>query len=78
MVGVAVAIDERFGARQAAAVDQAGVVLLVGEDRVAAIGKRGDRARVGGEAGREQQRGLRPLELGQALSRAVRARWSGR
>ncbi len=67
MIGVAVAIDERVGARQAAAVDQAGVVLLVGEDRVAAIGERGDRARVGGEAGGEQKRGLGSLELGQAF-----------
>ncbi len=67
MVGIAVAIDERFGARQAAAVDQAGVVFLVGEDRVAAIGERGDRTRVGGETGGEEQCRLSPLEHGQAV-----------
>ena len=42
---VAVAVDERLGAGEAAAVDDARVVELVGEDHVAAAGERGDRRR---------------------------------
>jgi hypothetical protein len=35
---VVVAVDVRLGPREAAAVDEAGMVLGVGEDRVAAVG----------------------------------------
>ena len=52
-----------FGARESAAVDQAGVIFGVGENRIAAIHQCRDRAEVRGESGAEQQRGFRPLKL---------------
>ena len=50
---VAVGIDPDVGPREPAAVQQAGVVLAVGEDDVAGPDQGGDRADVGGEARRE-------------------------
>src|SRR3712207_8755380 len=55
---VAVVVDERVGAGQPAAVDDARVVELVGEDHVALAREGGDHARVREVAGAEQQRGL--------------------
>ena len=52
-----------FGAREPAAVDQAGVIFGVGENRIATLDQCRDRADIRGEAGGEQQRGFRPLEL---------------
>ena len=57
-VGVGVGVAHDLGPRQAAAVDEAGVVELVREDHVAAPDERRDRADVGLEAGREHQRVL--------------------
>ncbi len=65
VVGVTMPVDEGLGAGEAAAVDDAGVVELVGEDDLTAARQRGDRAGVGQVAGAEEQRGLRALELGQ-------------
>ena len=62
---VAVAVDEGLGPREPAAVDDAGVVELVGEDDLASAGEGGDRAHVGEVARAEQQRRLVALELGQ-------------
>ncbi|MNT55540.1 hypothetical protein D3C72_1927830 [compost metagenome] len=53
-VGVGVAVDG--GARQARAIDQAGVVERVGEQRIAIAHQRGDDAGVGGVARVEVQR----------------------
>ena len=64
-VDVAVRVDVRFGPRQPAAVDEAGVVLRVGVDRVAAIDQRRHDPRVGGESGGEEQGGLDSLEHGE-------------
>ena len=58
-------IDEAGGAAQAAAVDEAGVVLGVGEDRVALVHQRGDDARIRGEAGGKDERRLGAFELGE-------------
>ena len=66
MIDVGVAVNVHFGTRQAAAVDQAGVVFGVGVDRVLAIHQCGHRAEVGGEAGGEHQCGFGAFELGQA------------
>ena len=59
-------IDEARGPREAAAVDEAGVILGVGEDGVAFVDERGNDAGVGGEAGGEDQRRLGAFELGEA------------
>ncbi len=53
-------------AREAAAVDQAGVVFGVGVDGIFAVHQRGDRAQICGETGGEYQRGLGAFELGEA------------
>ena len=70
VLDVAVVVDEDLGARQPAAVDDRGVVELVGEDDVAAAGERGDDAGVGQVARAEQQRGLGALERRPAAPRA--------
>ena len=70
VVDVGVAVDERLGARQPAAVDDRGVVELVGEDDLAAAGERRHHAEVGQVARAEQQRALRALELRQPLLQA--------
>ena len=64
-VAIAVRIDEARGPGEAAAVDQAGVVLGVGEDGVAFVHQRGDRAGVGGEAGGEDERRFGAFEFGE-------------
>ena len=53
-VEVGVRVDDRLRAREAAAVDDRGVVERVGEDHLAAAGQRGDHAGVGEEARAEQ------------------------
>ena len=55
--GVAVGVDGDPGARQAAAIDQAGVVEGVRDDEVVAAGQRGQDAEVGLVAGREDEGG---------------------
>jgi len=62
-IGVAKAHDLR--ARQAAAIDDAGVVQLVGKDHVAFAHQRGNGRQVRGEAALESDRGLGAFELGQ-------------
>ena len=64
---VAVVVDERLGPRQPAAVDDRGVVELVGEDDRARAGQRADDADVGQVARAEEQRRLGALEGGQRL-----------
>ena len=64
-VAIAVRIDEPRGLRQAAAVDEAGVILRVAEDRVLFLDQRRNDAGVGGEAGGKNERGFRAFELGQ-------------
>jgi hypothetical protein len=54
-----------LGARQTAAVDDAGVVQGVGDDHVVLGEDRRDRARVGREAALEDHDGFRALELGE-------------
>ena len=78
LADVAVRIDVRLGPRQPAAVDEAGVVLGVGEDRVAAVDQRRERAGVGGEAGGEDERRLGPFELGQPPFQLGMQRATGR
>ena len=63
---VAVRVDEARGPGQPAAVDEAGVVLGVGKDRVAVVHQRGNDAGVGGEAGREDKGCFGAFELGEA------------
>ena len=70
VLDVAVAVDDDLGARQPAAVDDRGVVELVGEDRVAAAGERADHAEVGEVARAEQHARLAALERRQALLQA--------
>ena len=60
-------IHADVGPRKTAAVQQAGVVLAVGEDRVAGAGQGGDGAQVGGESGREEQGRFGAFEFGQPL-----------
>ena len=67
VVDVRVAVDERLRARQPAAVDDRGVVELVGEDDLAAPRERRHDAEVRQVAGAEQQRALRPLERREPL-----------
>ena len=62
-IGVRVNLD--IGPRQTAAVDQAGVVLGVAEDDIAAVRQTGQRADVRGKSGREDQRGLGLFKRGQ-------------
>ena len=64
-VQVAVLIDDRLGARQAAAVDDRRVVQRVGQDHVALAGEGGDDAGVGQEARAKQHARGVALELGQ-------------
>ena len=72
VLGVGMPVDEGLGSGQPAAVDDAGVVELVGEDDLAAAGERGDRAGVGEIARAEEQRGLGPLN---AASRCSSSAW---
>ena len=67
MIDIPVAIDVHLGAGEPAAVDQAGVIFGVGENRIAALHQCRDRAEVRGETGAEQQRGFRPLEFRKLL-----------
>ena len=62
---IAVGIDANVGPGQAAAVPKAGVILGVGVDRVAGADQGRDRPQVCGKAGREEQGGFGPFELGQ-------------
>jgi hypothetical protein len=66
VLDIAVVVDEGLSPREAAAVDDAGVVELVGEDRLASPGKRRYHAGIRQVAGAEQQRRLIPLEGGEA------------
>ena len=63
-IEVAMRVDMDRGPREPAAVDQAGMVSLVGIDRVAGAGKGGDRGRVGREATDEDQGRLHAEEGG--------------
>ncbi len=67
VLDVAVAVDEGLGPGEATAVDDAGVVELVGEDRLARPGEGRDRAGIRQVAGAEEQRRLVSLEAGQPL-----------
>ncbi len=72
VLGVAVAVHEHLRPAEPAAVDDARVVELVGEDHLAGPAEGRDRARVRQVAGPEQQRGLGTLEIGEPfLERAV-------
>ena len=62
--------NPHLGARQARAVDEAGVVELVGEHRVAAARQRGDEAEVREVARAEVQRARQAHERGEARSSA--------
>src|SRR5262249_56724553 len=62
---VAVGVDVHGGARQAAAVDDAGVVERVAEDLVTAADEGADRADVGLVARGKEQRRLGTLEGGE-------------
>ena len=62
--------DVDLGAREAAAVDDAGVVELVGDDVVVLAEDGGDGAGVGGEAGLKDDAGFDVLEGGDAALRA--------
>ena len=73
VLDVGVAVDEGVGLRQAAAVDDARVVQLVGGDQLALAGERRDRPRVRQVAGAEEEGGGPALELGEAGARARRA-----
>ena len=71
-VEVGVRIDDDASAREAAAVDDAGVVQRVGEDDVVRADERGDDADVGVIAGVEEQRGFGSFPAGDArLERAM-------
>ena len=59
---VLVAEDFDLGAREAGAVDDAGVIQLVGDDEVFLAENRGDGAGIGGEAGLEDHAGFDVLE----------------
>ena len=59
---VFVAEDFNLGTREAGAVDDAGVIELVGEDEVLFAEDGGDGAGVGGEAGLEDDAGLDAFE----------------
>ena len=56
--------DENLGARQTGAVDDGGVVELVGDDEVVLAQHGGDRARIGGESGLKDHAGFDVLEAG--------------
>jgi hypothetical protein len=71
VLDVVVRVDERLRARQPAAVDDRGVVELVGEDHLARARQRADDAEVRQVARAEQQRGLGALEGGEALLEAA-------
>jgi hypothetical protein len=70
VVEIAVVVDERLGAREAAAVDDRRVVEGVGEDDVALARERGHHAGVGEEARAEQQARLGAFEVGQPILQA--------
>ena len=76
-----VRIDDALRARQPAAVDDAGVVELVAEYRVASARPAPQWCCVGGETRRKHQRGLSAFEFGQSLleprCRALRPITSG-
>ena len=59
------------GARQARAVDDAGVIQLVGDDEVVLAEDRRDRARVGREAALEDHAGLGLLERASLASSSM-------
>jgi hypothetical protein len=59
--------DGDVGSGEAAAVDQGGVDVGVGDDRRLAAGQGGDRTHVGQEAGGEHQRRRRSAEAGQLV-----------
>ena len=64
-------------ARQPAAVDNAGMVMGVAEDDVAAAGECGDRADVGGKPAGKHERRFGPFELGQIAVRVRHAAATG-
>ena len=67
VVGVGVAVDGDLGPCQPAAVDDRGVVELVGEDPAAQSPEHREGPEVGGESGGEGDGGLAPLPVGQGL-----------
>ena len=71
VLGVAVVVHEYLGPREPAAVDQRGVVELVGEHDVARAGQRGDDPGIGEEARAEQERAVAPHERGEPLLEAA-------
>ena len=71
MLGVAVVIDEHLCAREPAAVDQRGVVSLVGEHHVAWTSERRDDPGGGEESRAEQKRAVAAQERGEALLQAA-------
>ena len=77
-VAVGVRIDEPRRLRQAAAVDQAGVVHRVAEDRVAFLDERGDGSGVGRETGGKYERGFGAFERCELPLQARRAVRCGR
>jgi hypothetical protein len=78
MVEIAVVVDEHVGAREPAAVDDRGVVELIGEHDVAGASERRGHADVGEVARAEQQRRLAALERGEALLEAAMDRHRAR
>lgn len=64
---VRVAKDQPGGLGEAEAVDDAGVVQLVGEDHVPLLEEGPQHPLVGGEARLEDEGAFRPLEAGQGL-----------
>ena len=70
VLDIGMAVDEGLRARQPAAVDDRGVVELVGEDDLALARQGGDYAQVGEVARAEEQGRRRALEVGQALLQA--------
>ena len=71
VLDVVVAVDEDLGPREPAAVDDRGVVELVGEDDLAGARERAHDAEVREVARAEQQRGLGALERGELLLEAA-------
>ena len=64
-------IGTDVGPRKPAAVQQTGVVLAIVIDHVAGADQGGNRAGVGGKAGRKHQGRPGPFEFGQALGQAL-------
>jgi hypothetical protein len=67
VLGVAVVVDEHVGAGEPAAVDDAGVVQLVGENDISLACERLHHAGVGQVARAEQHAALAALEVGELL-----------